>query len=189
MDLALELIEGVSRDDLESYSEVSIRFESSARYEVSPRKSGGFALTRADLAVPIEKDFDESQHPREWERWNLARSAMVRARDGGQPVGGAIVVREVPGLNLLEGRKDLAVLWDLRVAEGYRRQGVGTRLLREARRWARRARCRSLKVESQDNNANACDFYRKHGFVLSEANEGVYRVFPEEWQLIWKLDL
>ena len=186
MDLVIDVREGISASDLESYAEVSIAFESARSYEVEPRGKGEFFLQAVDLMPPIAKDFDSYEHPVEWQKWDIRKAAMFRACLEGRPVGGAVVVRDNPKVNLLEGRKDLAVLWDLRVAPQFRRQKIGGHLLREATRWARRKRCRELKVESQNNNARACDFYRKHGFQLSEANRGVYRIFPDEIQMIWK---
>ena len=189
MDLVIDVREGISASDLERYAEVSIEFESARSYQVEPRGDGGFSLRAVALKSPISKDFDRYEHPVDWQKWDLRNAAMFRACLGGRPVGGAVVVRDMPKLNLLEGRKDLAVLWDLRVAPEFRRQKIGGRLLREATRWARQKRCREVKVESQNNNVRACDFYKKHGFRLSEANRGVYRIFPDEIQMIWKRSL
>ena len=40
--------------------------------------------------------------------------------------------------------------------------------------------------ETQNTNVPACRFYAAAGLVLSEANAGAYRAFPDEVQLIWR---
>jgi len=188
-DLRIDILEGISEPDLDRYAKVSIQFTSAEKYEVREREGGGFALGLCALPESISTDFDAHEHPTEWVRWDLRNAAMFEAHLGGRLVGGAVVVRDMPKLNLLAARKDLAVLWDLRVAPEFRRQKIGASLLREASRWARKRRCRSIKVESQNDNVRACDFYRKHGFRLAQAEQGVYRAFPDKVQLIWERDL
>jgi GNAT superfamily N-acetyltransferase len=85
----------------------------------------------------------------------------------------------------LEDRTDLAVLWDIRVAEGMRGRGLGTALFRTAEEWAREQRCRQLKVETQNINVPACRFYAKQGCVLGAIHRFAYPDFPEEAQLLW----
>ena len=189
MDLSIGIVEGISELDLDRYAKVSIQFASTEKYEVHEREGGGFALGLRALPAPVSTDFDAHEHPTEWVKWDLRNAAMFEAHSGGRLVGGAVVVRDMPKLNLLAGRKDLAVLWDLRVAPEFRRQKIGASLLREASRWARKRHCRSIKVESQNDNVRACDFYRKHGFRLVQAEEGVYRAFPDKVQLIWERGL
>ncbi len=56
----------------------------------------------------------------------------------------------------------------------YRRQGVGTRLLNEARAWADRYRLRSIMVELQTKNYPAINFYQKKGFFFCGYNNAYY---------------
>ena len=189
MEIRIDLLEKISESDLDHYAEVSIEFVSDQKYEVREREGGGFDLRLVDLPEAVRTDFDAHEHPTAWMKWDLRSAAMLRAYLDGRLVGGALVVRNMPKLNLLEGRKDLAVLWDLRVATDVRRQRIGGQLVREACRWARRKRCRQIKVESQNDNVRACTFYRKHGFRLSDAIAHAYREFPEKLQLIWLRDL
>ena len=58
----------------------------------------------------------------------------------GQVVGGAAVAFNTNGVFMLEGRSDLAVLWDLRVHPAWQRQGVGRALFQHAAAWARARR-------------------------------------------------
>jgi GNAT superfamily N-acetyltransferase len=86
---------------------------------------------------------------------------------------------------MLEGRDDLALLWDIRVAPEWRGQGVGSALLGAVERFALAARCTSLKVETQDINVPACRFYMRNGFELRAAIRAAYPKFPEETMLLW----
>ena len=104
-------------------------------------------------------------------------------------VGGAVVAHNSPGVHMLEGRKDLAVLWDIRVHSSVRRSGVGTRLLDRAVQFARASGCSFLKVESQNTNPAACRFYATSGLHLGGLRPGVYTEYPDEVQLLWYLNL
>ncbi|HEX8671175.1 MAG TPA: GNAT family N-acetyltransferase, partial [Longimicrobium sp.] len=128
--------------------------------------------------------------PARWaKRFDVWNWGVLAARIGGRRVGGAVIAFNTPGVDMLEGRRDLAVLWDIRVAPDVRAQGVGTALFRAAETWARARRCAELKVETQNIDVPACRFYAKQGCVLAEANRGVYPSLPHEVQLIWRKPL
>lgn len=57
-------------------------------------------------------------------------------------------------------------VWDLGVAEAYRRRGVGRRLLDHAADSARKKGCRVVVCETQNTNVAAIAFYRRAGFEL-----------------------
>ena len=104
-------------------------------------------------------------------------------------VGGAAVAVDTPGLTMLEGRRDLAVLWDIRVSPDARRQGVGSTLFENVEAWALLHGCRQLKIETQNTNVPACRFYERQGCHLRAIHRAVYPEFPEEVQLLWYKDL
>jgi len=106
-----------------------------------------------------------------------------------QCIGGATVAYDTPGLDMLEGRSDLAVLWDIRVVPAHRRHGVGAELFKAAETWALERQCRQLKVETQNVNVTACRFYARRGCVLRAAHRQVYPRCPAELQLLWYKDL
>ena len=93
------------------------------------------------------------------------------------------------GLDLLEGRDDLAALWDIRVAPSRRRCGAGGALFAAAVSWAAAAGCRQIKIETQNVNVAACRFYARNGCILRAVNRGIYPAFPEEIQMLWDRDL
>jgi GNAT superfamily N-acetyltransferase len=86
---------------------------------------------------------------------------------------------------MLEGRSDLAVLWDIRVADDVRSRGVGTRLFSAAAEWAQSRGCSSLKIETQNINVPACGFYARMGCTLGAINRFAYTDLPDEVQLVW----
>ena len=48
---------------------------------------------------------------------------------------------------------------------------------------------KQLKVECQNTNPAAVNFYHKQGMVLHSINEYAYPDCPDEVQLLWYLDL
>ena len=100
-------------------------------------------------------------------------------------MGGAVIAFRAPGVNMLEGRDDLAALWDIRVRPEHRWAGVGSALIRAAEDWIRARGGRMLKIETQNINVGACRFYAGMGCTLVAVDQRVYRDPPHEAQLIW----
>lgn len=148
---------------------------------------GGLVLAERPLAAPYVKDYDRDGEPLASlpDLFDLTGWGLIVARDGGRCVGGAVVVAGAPGVEMLEGRDDLAVLWDLRVAPGRRGAGVGAALFRAAEAWARARGCGWLKVETQNVNVDACRFYARRGCVLGAVHRFAYPTLPDETQLLW----
>ena len=93
---------------------------------------------------------------------------------------------------MLSNRDDLAVLWDIRVDDAYKRQGVGQTLFDMAVEWSKSQGLKQVKIECQNNNITACKFYRKQGARLCAFDEYAYYNNPEckhETQFIWLVDL
>ena len=129
------------------------------------------------------------QQPLDIYRSITSNWAVFAALDGEQRRGGAIVAWNTPEAHMLEGRADLACLWDVRVHSDYRRQGVGSRLFSRAAAWAREKGCGRLKVETQNINVPACRFYAGQGCQLRGLHPNAYPEFPDEVMLLWYLDL
>ncbi len=156
---------------------------------------GGLTLHERPAEAPYLKnyeDFPESS-PVHWHtRFDLANWGFWVAREEGRVVGGAAVAWNTAGVNMLEGRRDLAVLWDLRVCETHRRHGVGSALFKAAAAWAKAKECRQMKIESQNVNIPACRFYARMGCRLGQIDRMAYRgqpVVAHEVMLVWYLDL
>jgi ribosomal protein S18 acetylase RimI-like enzyme len=63
---------------------------------------------------------------------------------------------------------------NLAVDRGYRRQGIGTALMRRARQWARQQGLRVILAEATTKNYPALCFYRKLGFEFCGFNDHYY---------------
>ena len=179
---------------LTEYARIPIAFTVDRVLDVLPRTDGpgGFVLSERSLDIPYVKDYDAiaGEGPLQWtRRFDLSTWAFFTARVAGRPLGGAAVAFNTPGLTMLEGRRDLAVLWDIRVSPDARGQGVGSALFERVEAWARLHGCRQLKVETQNINVQACRFYARHGCQLRAIHYAAYPELPEEIQLFWYKDL
>lgn len=187
--MRVDISEGDS-SDLSGYAAVSIAFEVREMFSlvVSDGGLGGIQFALQQLELPYLKDYDAEpgNHPTEWRAHHDTTSwGVLEARSEGSRVGGAVIAWQTPKVDLLEGRADLAVLWDLRVAVGMRGKGVGAALFRKAERWAGARRARYLKVETQNVNVPACRFYASRGCELGAVHRFAYPAFPAEVQLFW----
>lgn len=68
------------------------------------------------------------------------------------------------------------LLWisNLVIDQSYRRQGIGSHLLKSARRWAMEHELDQLMLEIQTKNHPAISFAQKHGFQFCGYNERYY---------------
>lgn len=154
-----------------------------------PKPGGGpLELEEERLSVPWRKDYDaeEGGDPALWpRRFDTSTWTVISAWAGAERVGGVVLIADPAGIDMLEGRNDLALIWDLRVAPAYRGRGVGSRLIAAAVAWARSNGCRELKVETQNINVGACRFYERQGFELRSVVAGAYPRLPDELQMLW----
>ena len=143
------------------------------------------------VARPWVKDYDTpGNRPADWlARFDTSEWGLLAARVDGRRVGGAVIAWSTDGVDLLEGRNDLAVLWDLRVHPDYRGRGVGAALFSAAERWAAARGCVHLDVETQNINVAACRFYASRGCELRSIDAGAYDELPDEVQMVWRKEL
>jgi GNAT superfamily N-acetyltransferase len=181
----------VSEDNLanlEDYARIRMSFVVRRILDVVALDDGlsGFRLSERELETPYVKDYDAIESPLQWTRsFDMSKWGFFVARSQGVSLGGAAVAFDTPGVTMLEGRRDLAVLWDIRVAGEARGQGVGTALFAAVEKWAVARGCVRLKVETQNINLPACRFYAKQGCVLGSIHRFAYPEFPSEAQLLW----
>jgi len=189
-------IRQVGPDSLEEYGRIPMifRVEAVLRVDEVDGGFGGLSLTEMPVDQPYVKDYDDfnPEGIAEWaDRFDVSNWLFLMAFDGDKAVGGATVAFRSPKVNMLQGRRDLAVLWDIRVHPGHKRQGLGSRLFDWAAEWARKRDCKQLKIETQNNNVPACRFYAAKGCRLGAIDRYGYddpRV-AHEAMLIWYLDL
>jgi GNAT superfamily N-acetyltransferase len=126
------------------------------------------------------------------EQFDITNWVFYMAFAGDKPIGAVTVAAQTENVNMLEGRSDLSVLWDLRVDDAYKGRGVGTQLFQLAAEWSRSKGFTQLKIECQNNNVPACHFYQKQGAVIGKIDAYAYWHDPavrDEVQLIWYLTL
>ncbi|MFU8889546.1 MAG: hypothetical protein ACNA8N_13205 [Trueperaceae bacterium] len=120
---------------LAEYASVPIAFEVRERLAVDAPDAGlgGLRLAVEPVAPPYAKDDDAlpGNHPTAWAReFDMTGWGILAAYVGAERVGGAVAIVRAAGVRMLEGRSDLAVLWDVRVAPAWRGRGIERRLAR-----------------------------------------------------------
>ena len=172
---------------------ISFKVESVFSITLTDQGLGGFVLREQKVDAPYIKDYDSHDRVTNWpKRFDVSKWGVFLALDGARPVGGATVAIDTPGVDMLEGRRDLAVLWDIRVHPDERRRGIGSKLFKQAAEWSRQRGCRQLKIETQNINVPACRFYAKQGCELGAIHRYGYAGHPHvvhEAMLLWYLDL
>lgn len=181
-------------DQLALYDTIPMLVDIRSIFTVTPVNCGLGGLLLQETPVPPRiKDLGVYERLAELpRRFDLTNWAFFLACDGGRPVAGTAVASRTSGVDMLEGREDLSVLWDLRVSPEYQRQGVGTRLFALAADWSREQGFAEMKIECQNNNAAAVKFYHRQGAVLGGIHTRAYFREPgcrEEIQLLWYLPL
>jgi GNAT superfamily N-acetyltransferase len=176
--------------DLAEYAAIPIAFEVRECFDVVTEADGTVRLEARAEPVPYVKDYDEVNDPKGWaEQFDLSNWGFFSAFSGGQRVGRAAVAWKTPALDLGDGRSDVALVWDIRVAPSARGRGVGSALFDAAVSWASVRGCRHLEVETQNVNVPACRFYAKRGCVLRAVHRGAYPELPHEIPLLWAREL
>ena len=186
-------IVAISASQLDLYAQVPIKFEVRSIYAVELVSGGlgGMRLIEAPLPTPYIKDYDAHESPRDWPaRFDVRNWGFFLAREGDWIAGAAAVAFDATGVSMLEARRDLSVLWDIRVRPECR--GAGIPLFRHAAAWSRQRGCIRMKIETQNVNVPACRFYRRMGCELGEIRRFGYAAVPgvsAEVMLNWYLDL
>lgn len=179
---------------LAELARVPIAFTVDRVFDVVETEGATGTRTLQERALPTSyvKDYDAlaGEGPSQWaRRFDVASWGFIVARVDDEWAGGAVIACRTAGLALLEGRPDLALLWDIRVMPAWRGRGIGSALFRAAETWAAARGYRQLKVETQNINAAACRFYARQGCVLCGVDPLAYPGLPGETQLLWYKDL
>lgn len=190
-------IQEIGPDKLHLYAEIPIAFDVESILDVGLVDGGlgGITMHQKQISPPYTKDYDKygDGGPMKWaQRFDVRDWGIFLALDETCPVGGATVAFKSPGVQMLEGRNDLALLWDIRVQPGFRRRGIGTSLFDYAAEWSRKRGCTQVKIETQNVNVPACRFYAKVDCELGQVNRYGYAGHSEvgqEIMLIWYLNL
>ncbi|HSW57798.1 MAG TPA: GNAT family N-acetyltransferase [Dehalococcoidales bacterium] len=185
----------VSRKILVEYEKIPISFTVDSKYEIKIVDSGlgGFIWQKIRVSPPYVKDYDAEEKPSDWLKiFKMDNWRVFFWIENKEVRGGAVVVANYPEVHLLDGRADLALLWDIRVKPEYRSGGAGTRLFQYAAIWAKQHGCTQLKIETQNTNVPACEFYVHQGCELGEINFHKYinsKFSRDDIMLCFYLDL
>ena len=190
------IVHPLSPDSLIGYATIPIAFEVRSVYEADLIGEGLGGIQLREVPVePYRKDYDacDEDRPENWPaRFDVSNWVLLMIRDSETPIAGAAVAFDTPEVHMLEGQRDLAVVWDIRVHPDYRGAGLGTALFQAAADWARGKSCTQLKVETQNTNVPACKFYASQGCTLGEIHRFKYiseLEYKNEVMLVWYLDL
>jgi len=176
---------------LAAYGKISSAYTVEWRYVVGPIERGlaGLDLELVDPSFVKDYDRDNGHGPERWHRkWNISHWGVLSAFDNSMRLGGALIGWDTPQIDMLDGRKDLAVLWDIRVDRTCRAQGIGSAIFRSALNWARERNLTAMTIETQNINVAACQFYARQGCRLTAIHPFAYPDLPEEAQFIWMID-
>jgi ribosomal protein S18 acetylase RimI-like enzyme len=177
------------------YDTIPMRVRVEREYRLIKPDNGLGGITFSETPIePYIKDFcvGKDESVTSWAHWDLSHWGFFMAFDAEKPVGAAAVATRTDGVNMLCRREDLAVLWDIRVANDYKHQGVGSALFHAAVEWAKAQGMTQMKIECQNNNIPAVKFYHKQGAILGSVDEYAYYNNPYakgEVQFIWYLDI
>lgn len=183
----------ITSSELDRYAAIPMHLEVHSIFEPYFPENGLGGIHLTEKAVkPYTKDYDEFGGPLSWlTEFDTSRWGFFLAVDnGGQALGGAAVAWNTNGVNMLEGRSDLSVLWDIRVHPDWRQRGIGKQLFAYAVNWSRECGCNRMKIETQNINVPACRFYAAQGCELGDIRRFAYLDEPKvahEIQLNWYL--
>lgn len=191
-DMEIEIIEE-NLNALDDYQKISIAFKVEKQFKIERLGESfleGFKFIEEPVETPYFKDYDafESERPASWaKKWDISNWGIITARaaKNNERIGGAAIAWKTPEIHMLEGRDDLACLWDLRVCPEFRGKGVGRRLFDYAVQWSQRRLCRQINVETQNTNVAACRFYQSQGCELGGFNKFAYDESLKEIQFLW----
>jgi len=188
------IIKIVTSEMLHDYCQIPISFYGNSIFEIDTPDVGfgGYILNEKPVNS-FYKDFDLFDSPMSWmENFDLSNWRFYIVYLGEIPIGAATLVMNSNEIRMLEGKKDLACLWDIRIQPDYRSKGVGSALFKQIAKDAKEFGKAWLKIETQNNNVSANKFYKSQGCHLAQVHLHAYYDVPEckdEAMLIWYLDL
>lgn len=182
-------IEQIGWNQISEYSKIPISYEVKSFLDVSFHSNGinGISIIEKELKIPYQKNYDDFETPYDWaKKWDTRNWGLfVATKNKSEIIAGITIALKTNNINMLEGRNDLAVIWDIRVKPDYRNIGVGTLLFQQATNFSKKQKCKTIKIETQNSNVNACRFYVKQNCYLGGIHENVYKELPAEIQFLF----
>jgi GNAT superfamily N-acetyltransferase len=179
-----------SIEKLDGYTKVPMQFTAEFQYRVETVNNGlgGLLLIQESVTPPREIDVTADQNQeleRCRKRWDTSLWGVLSAFAGEERVGGVVIAYKTEDVYNLEGRKDVAALYDFRVTPEYRRQGIGKQLFQAAIAWAHTRGCRIFRLETQNRNVPLCRLAAGQGCRLGTINQFAYPDTPGLVMLVW----
>jgi len=177
-------------DRLNEYGNIPFSYKTNKKYELKKINNGLGGILFDLVEVPeFYKDFGNKVD--NWIKlFDLSNwKFFVAYNEKGKLIAGCTVATKTENCNMLEKRDDLALLWDIRVDNDYKHKGIGQKLFEMAKDYAKKNGFKQFKVECQNTNPAAVNFYHKQGMYLGAINQFAYPDYPNETQLLWYLDL
>jgi len=143
------------------------------------------ALQDLDQVVTLERSTPEAPH---WDRSHYESALLDEA--GSIRRGAFVSIHRERLTGFLVARQVLEVceIESIVVAEGARREGVGSALLSAVSRWAATGGAQRLELEVRASNSHAIRFYEKAGMTKDGLRRGYYRD-PEEDAVLMRKSL
>ena len=187
-------IKKIDKTYFELYDKIPMNVDVHSELQIQRINGGLGGITFNEVPVtPYVKDLSKYERATEYEKeFDISTWHFFIAFGDDKPVGALTLAGATPNLFMLGGMKDACVLWDIRVDDKYKHQGIGQKLFEQAKSVAQEKGYKKMIIESQNNNVPACRFYRKQGAVLAKIDTNAYCSEPgleNEIQLIWTLEL
>ena len=178
--------------DLAQYSLIPATFVVHSRFATDrfdplsptdlPEEPCSWKVKNSDLEVSENPAFLGS-------RFDIRAWTVIGAFDGNRLVGGAIVAPLSPIFTFVPQLSRCAVLVDLRIDSGYRRQSLGRSLVVAAAKSASDMNCERLFIETQDTNLSASRLYSAVGCELFSVDPHGYGPAIQEANIVWSLSI
>ena len=176
------------------YDKVPMKVHVKSIYQLEKINNGlgGFLL----IETPVEEYIKDlgvyTEASKYADEFDITNWAFFMAFHNGAPIGAVTIASNTSDVHMLDGRDDMSVLWDIRIDDRYKQQGIGSKLFHLAVEWSRSKGLKQMKIECQNNNVTACKFYQSLGATLGKVDEYAYyedAAVKNEVQLIWYVDL
>ncbi|MFP4078286.1 MAG: GNAT family N-acetyltransferase [Candidatus Izemoplasmataceae bacterium] len=163
----------IERLNEKDYASIPMRIEGESVYRLIKPGPLTFSLKK-ETTEEFGYDVNDEE-PGAWKKFISMRNfRMVGIRYDDQVVAAMSLVHDNTTVRMLEGRKDVLLIWDLRVHPDHKRKGYGKALIEYARKEAKSLGVNHLRLETQNTNPNAIEFYLAVGFELAHIREHAY---------------
>lgn len=159
--------------DQSSYASVPMHISGDSIYRLKRPEPFTFILEK-EACDAFSFEVSE-ENPENWKSFiSLDNFKLVGIYQDATLVAAMSLVHDNPSVRMLDGRKDVLLVWDLRVHPDHKGKGYGRALIDYARHEAEALGVNHLRIETQNTNPSAVDFYHNMGFELAQIREHAY---------------